>query len=349
MAVVVAVNPWTLAVGPASGGPEQEFTGWRSWRWSRSIDDGCTVTVETTGRDAAVAMIDELATDLWVLRGSNVEQRFRIVAVDQEWGESAEDEVTVTAACYRRMLGARHVLSPLTFTGVSQGLIAWGLIDHTQSQVGGDLGITLGSPGPVVPRDRTYDVGQNILDAIRNLSQVIGGLSWRIDETLALYVSDWASFPTHPQPIVLGATASRLRRPSGSAAFANVGIALGNVEATSPAIAETSDLASDPRGRWERVVSHPSVVIQDTLDEHAAGLVERAVSPEVGWMIDVPIERFLTDADYATGDRVTIVQPASVVAPFAPVPVTVDAQVVTIEVDCDGDGRVAVSLTAVST
>ncbi len=341
----MSVSDYTIGVGPYTGsGPVQAVTFYSSWTLDKNLDDGCTFSFTIPGYSPEAAAISELDTDVWVYRDGLLDQRFRIVAISQTWGSSGEDVISVQAVCYRRLLATRYVQTPLVFNQVSQGEIIWQLIQHTQATVNGDLGITLGDAGPVVLRDRTYDVGQNILDIIVDLTNVIGGPTWDIDENLELIVSQAHLFPENVTPVVLGATASGLERPSAAAQFGNVALVSGNQQSTTTVIEEASGLSTDPRGRWERRASYPSVVLQNTLVNHARGLLSDYQSPTAIWAVDVVPDRFFGDCDYRLGEFVRVVQPASTAAPITVAAVSVLGQILAVQVEQDADGGVGVSM-----
>lgn len=338
-------SDYTIAVGPYIGaGPTQELTFYTSWSLDKNLDDGCTFSFTIPGYVPEAAAISELDTDVWVYRAGVLDDRFRIVAINQSWGPSGEDVLSVQAVCYRRLLAARYVQTPLRFDQVSQGQIIWELIQHTQATTNGDLGITAGSLGPTVLRDRSYEVGQNILDIIVDMTNVIGGPTWDIDANLQLVVSRSDLYPLNPAPLVLGATVEAFQRPSAASKFGNATVVSGNNQSTLPVIAESPTLTTDPRGRWERRASYPSVVLQNTLQNHAEGLLTDLQSPSAIWQVDVVPSRFFGDGQYKLGDFVEIVQPASTAAPIGPPAVSVFGQVLAIQVQQAANGAVDVSM-----
>jgi hypothetical protein len=86
-----------------------------------------------------------------------------------------------TIYCYDwlEQLNSRYTASEKFFDGVDAGQIAWTLIDDTQDQTNGNLGITQGTIQTTVPRDRHY-YNQNIMEAIVNLSNVLSGFDFEI-------------------------------------------------------------------------------------------------------------------------------------------------------------------------
>ena len=350
--------PYTLAIGPASGTtPTQPVTIFESWNLSRNLDDGCSLTMSLPGDSLAGVLMRELETDFWLYLNNVLQDRFRIVAIDQEWREDGEVSLSVTAVCYRRLLAARHVLSTLTYTGVSQGDIVWNLVQHTQGQTNGNLGITLGSTGPNIPRDRTYLPGQNILEAISDLTRIDGGLTWDIDANLQLQVSTPDAYPLRAQPAQLGVNVRNLARPSGADLFGNVALVTGDAQFTTLEVETALNLATDPRGRWEKYAAFPQEAQQSSLNEQARGMMDQAQSPAVIWKMDIVPERFFGDSDYALGDFVFLVHPA-VVVPGSPDPTVpylvrpsykVLTQILTVDIAVNADGNVVVGASAIQT
>lgn len=350
--------PYLVAIGPASGStPSQVLTIFDQWTLDRNLDDGCTFSFRCPTNSIPGVQIAELSTDIWLYRSSVLEQRFRIINVEIEWLEDGRQTTSVQAVCYRRLLGGRYVRSPLSYTGQSQGAIVWDLVSHAQAATNGNLGITLGSTGPAILRDRNYETGQNILEAITDLTQMENGLTWEIDGNLVLSVSQASLYPTNPQPVVMGVNCLRLRKPSGAARFANVAVVTGDAIATTTQINEAVGLAVDPRGRWERFRGYPQEQSQAALVEQADGILEESQSPQVVWQFAIESTRFLSDSNYEVGDFILLVEPASVVPstanPTVPIeirpPVRVSAQVITQSVSVSADGRVEVAYSAIQT
>ena len=344
----MALNPFTLAVGDATlSAPEGQVIDFEEWTLTNNLDEGCDIQFTARGNSTTALLIDELVTDVWLYRGSSLYQRFRIVSVEQEWGEDGSDDIRVSAACYRRLLRKAHVRSLQTYTATSQGDIVWNLIQHAQAANGGNLGITLGSAGPSILRDREYIVGQNIYDAIVELTKIQNGLYWDINENLELIVTDQTSAPFQLTPIALGATARRLLRPSSAERFANAAIVTGNIEATTTEIVETTGIGSDPRGRWEKYLSLGQIDQQAALQDAANGLIEESISPVTTWQIEMEPTRYFYDAEYEIGDLVSLVIPRSTVYAIGQPGVLVTVQIISRTIVQTASGQVAVSLTAI--
>jgi hypothetical protein len=334
---------FSVAVGPSSGSvPTMLLTDWDRWTLDNNLDDGCSLQFSLLGGTYPASFISELETDVWLFRDSTLYQRFRVIAAQEDWDADLDAVLTVNATCYRRMLKSRHVRSALTYTGTSQGTIVWNLIQHAQAATNGNLGITLGAAGPVVNRDRSYLIGQNIFDAIVEMTQIANGLTWNITPTLQLVVSQPALYPAVAMPIELGVNARRMSRPSSADKFGNVSIVSGDSQTTTPSILEAPGLPTDPRGRWERVTALSAVKEQAQLVELGNGLLEQSISPVSVWRIEMEPRRFFTDSEYQLGDLVTIVQP--VAAGTGP---RFSGQVISRNISQDADGNTTVVINAV--
>lgn len=349
---------YLVAFGPSTGtGPTQVLTFFDRWEMTKNLDDGCTFAFSCPGDSLPGVEITELDTDIWLYLDGTLIERFRVLEVVQDWTYDGNNQIAVACCCYRRLLGSRYVNSALSYTGVSQGTIVWNLIQHTQGQTNGNLGITLGSAGPSVPRDRTYEIGASILDSIVELSQIAGGVVWRINANQQLIVTQIpTTYPApNPQPVVLGANALSIRKPSGSALFANVAIVTGDSIATTPVVVGTAGLATDPRGRWEKFRGLPQEQIQANLTQQANGIVTTSQSPQIVYDFTLLPSRYFGDSNYDLGEVVSLVSPGTVVpssanplVPLLTVPATsVTCQVISQAISQSADGLVEVAMQAI--
>lgn len=339
----MSIPLFSLAVGPSSGTvPVIGLNEWDSWTLDNNLDDGCSLQFTARGDTYESSFVQELESDLWLYRAGALYQRFRIVNVQQDWGPDFDSTISVSAACYRRLLKSRHVRTTLTYTGTSQGDIVWDLIQHAQAATGGNLGITLGSAGPFVGRDREYLTGVNIFDAITEFTQIDNGLTWNITPQLQVVISQPSLYPTAAMPCQLGVVARRMSRPSSAERFANAVVVTGDSMSTTPYIAEDPGLGIDPRGRWERYQSLSQVKDQAQLVELGDGLLTQAISPVSVWRIEMEPSRYFVDAEYQLGDFITVERPVGA----GPAPLF-SAQVLSRSVQQNADGQTVVVLTAV--
>lgn len=340
----------TLAVGPSNGEPKQELTTYGSVTAQFDILAGNTLSVVVAGNSPEAPYVDELASDIWMTGA--LHQRFRIWAVWQDFDKQGDDRVSMQAVTYDRLINRRHVVTPagLTFTGVDQGLILWGLWQHTQAQPGGDLGVTLGTPHLTgVLRDRTYLYGENLGTIAENLSKVEDAPIWIVNGDLEFEARMPADFPITDTPLTLGATARHLQRSSGGADYANFAYGDADAETTSPVTLATADIAADPRGRWEIAKSWPTVKLQDTLAQHVAGELEEANAPLAHWNVEMEPGRWVNDARLMPGDYAVLVVPRTLAGPLGTPFDKVVVQVVSVAVNFTAQGSLDVKLVALET
>lgn len=344
---------FTVAVGDSSASvPKQEVASFDQMALSSSLDGGCDVSFTVPGNSATARLINELASDVWVYRHGSVFQRYRIVGIGQTWGPDNDDVVSVQGVCYKRMMNARHVQGALSYSGVGQADIVAAIVAHTQSQTGGDWGITNGTlDNDGQFRDRSYVLGENIGTILSDLSEEIDGPAWRVTGDLKLEVrsGDPATFPVQGVPIMLGGTARAFTRNAGTGEFANSVFVDGDSSVTVPSVADMPNIADDPRGRWERAAGFPNVVQQTTLDDKAAGLLAEYASPVAVWSCEIEPSRYLTDAPFAPGDLVSIVVPETVAAPIGNPGFSVTGQVMNLSLGFTADGELSVSMEVVET
>lgn len=339
-----------LAVGPASGdAPTQVVTSFSGGQLKASLARGPELSFTMDGLSPAALVSDGLATDVWVFVGGTLAHRCRMLPLKQGWGEAGEDTVAVTAVGYRRLVEGRHIISgPPTFSATDQGSILWQLVQHTQAQAGGDLGITAGSYTTGVLRDRNeYKVGDNLGTLMTNMSNVLDGCWWGVDANLVFSARMWTDFPVRSERIVRGGNARAMDRDPGTM-FANAAGAIGSTQDTVASWVAAADVATDPRGRWEAFdSSHGSVTDQGTVDDYAAGLLFTRSYPPALWVVQLdPAAYFDGDASYVEGDIVTIVVPRSAVNEVGAPPVHVTAQVTEVSITFDEHGATSVQLAA---
>lgn len=343
--MVTAADVYTVAVGDWQVGPQQTVTTFDRLSISEHIDNGWDMSFSIIGNSATGALLTPFATDVFLFRAGTLIQRFRVIDAPQEWGDDGSNRVQVTAVDYKRLLNNRHVQSTLEFVDEPQATLIWAMIQHTQAQPGGDLGITAGSVSALsTPRTRTYEPGENIGKELNDLSGVIDGPYWEIVGDRVLNVGGYTFFPVRYTPVQLGSTARRIKRKAG--AFANSVWVDGDSAFTVPVVADAPDILTDPRGRWERVAGFPTVKLQDTLDEKASGLVADSRSPGAQWTCELEPSRFLTDADFSPGQYVTIVVPPDVADAVGGPGALTGGQVISRQytVGADGDASVTIEV-----
>jgi hypothetical protein len=332
------LGPWTGSVGSFEVADFDQVT------YTDNMDAGAELDFSISAMSAAAYGLSELATDVWLHRGTALEERFRVLTADAEWGESGEDRLAVKAVSYKRLLAWRHLQTALSYAATGQANIVAGLIAHAEAQPGGDLNTTVGSlDSGGINRDRQYTAGENIGKLLSDLSAVIDGPYWNFTAAKALIVKPSTSFTEHATPIVRGATARKMNRKSGAGTFANAAVVSGDSQSTVPVFAASATVATDPRGRWEVASGFPSVILQSTLVEKANGVVADSETPTAQWSVSLDPARYDGDLYLKPGEYVNLHWPPAV---FRPVGLTgaVRCQTMTVKTVFNADGATAVDV-----
>jgi hypothetical protein len=181
-------------------------------------------------------------------------------------------------------LKAAHVgspsLAPWTYTGWDAGAIAWELVNG----LGYETHLRQGNVAASVNRDRTYEAGKSIAEAITQLAEVEGGFYFRVDPV----DGEGATFGTfnvlYPDA---GVTRERVRFEYGDGTLGNISGEGLEVERFMPVnavnegdpvpVAVAEDSASESEyGTCPEWLTLSDVVNTATLQEHA----DEELSPE---------------------------------------------------------------------
>lgn len=310
---------WALANPAPSLTVFRELTEATSRRVTWRLDATDDAQFSMNGESEELAEIVDLATDLVIYRNGIKLHRGRLgPAADS--GNANGLATQLTSIGYRGMLDVRHVpAAGATYTATDQAQIAFGLIDTSQSSTNGDWGITDGTGATSgTTRDRTYDPGKPIGEALGELFRVDDGGEWEIDADLAL--NRW--YPTRGTDtgVVLdfGGLVVAFERLLSPADFGNAGVFSGDTSVTDPIDATAATLATDPRGRWEVSRAFPSIKEQATLVDRAAWVVAQAATLRPTWRITLAADAWEGPDHLWLGDTAQLAVHAGRLAVDAP-------------------------------
>lgn len=283
---------WKFILGPASGGWLWEVPTAQSRRatFRRRSPSEASFTID--GYDPIAARIDELATDLHLLREDNegeVQQlyRGRIGDVSDQLDDSGHS-VAVPSADYRAVLNRRHLMSGSQVSwgtsslGIEQTTIGYGLITQAQMRANGDYGIEnlAGSTGQL--RERNYELGDSIGQRLQELSEVENGFDWDVvpDGPSGLGYRTWYPERGQDRGVILerGGLVKAVTRNVDSSEYANHVRVTGQPpegSSTPPPPHEgvAADIATMPQGRWDKVIG-TSITLTGTLAERRTWLLD---------------------------------------------------------------------------
>lgn len=303
------MTTWVWAVGPgasaATPGPVRELTTafGRVGTWRTGGHGFAQFSID--GRHDEAAAIVERESDIWAYRDGTLMFRGRVLPGNEDIGERHNCQFTVID--YRGMLTeAAQIESPVpTFTNVDQAVIAWELVEHAQTQTGGDWGITEGlGPTSGVLRDETdLRVAQPVGEAIDRLAERDNGFEWEISPTLEL--NRWYPTRGSNNGVILDYGGNIVSVSVTPGEFANAVTVTGD-NTTTPVTAEHSSLITDQRGRWTASQAYSSVSLQTTLDDKAVWAVNRSVTIEDQLAVRFAPGRWEGPAHVWIGDTVKV-------------------------------------------
>ena len=285
-ATVIRSRGWQFILGPPApgGGYQWGVTGAKSRRATFRLRAPSEASFSVDGRDPIAAKVDELATDLFVVRarpngvGSDLLFRGRI-GPSGDTLDGTGHKTSFSAHDYREVLRRRQLYSSsqLVWEGVDQSVIALGLINQTQARPGGALGIGFGVGSTTgVLRDRTeYEAGDPIGDRLQELSEVLDGFDWDITPATPtmLNLDIWYPQRGLDRGVVLeyGGLVAGVTRNVDPSKYANsVRLTGQGPEAggdpPAPVEREAADLGTRPEGRWDATYG-TSIVTDTTLAE----------------------------------------------------------------------------------
>ena len=244
-------------------------------------------------------------TDVKVRRNGEYLLGSHVGYLDVTMGETTST-INVRAFGYLNLLIDRYVTKSYLETDAVD--IAWDLINETQSQTNGSLGITQGAQQTLtVDRDRTYE-RQNVKEAIVNLTKLVNGnfdfeFTWdRQFNTYDMIGSDRSS----DLEFVYPGNIKEVTVPRNGLALFNKIYGIGSGFGEEALVSTQGDNDSQLNyGVHERIALFNSVVLQDTLDENTAAELDlRKGLLEIPQMT-VNGEDFDLNG-YGIGDRVTV-------------------------------------------
>ena len=250
----------------------------RNWTKERNAPETLSFTLDVRAFEDFCASIGETpqsilnpyTTDIKVKR--NGEYLFGVHVYDLQFsGNDDSINVAVKADGFLNLLKDRYVSAEFSSTDAVD--IVHGLITSTQAQDRGDFGISESlTQATTVDRDRTYE-RKNVKEAIIELTELVdGNFDFEFDENRAL--STYGAIGTDKPDVVLTYpeniktfTVNRTGINTFNKLTA-LGSGFGDEQLSSIAFNADSQLVFGVR---EQIVTYNSVLLQDTLDQHAEG------------------------------------------------------------------------------
>lgn len=179
---------YTIKVRNQNGDFMGEFKTFRNLKFSKNLNSygSCSFEIPLEDPKGGILVVPRRYS-VYVYRRENGEYEGDLVWAGEQvlrYGHLKDDDDNwLEVHCYDwfEQLYHRFTSKEVRYDQIDAGLIAWAMIDTTQSDVSGlgDLGITQGNIESTMPRDREY-YNQNIAEAIVNLANVISGFDFEI-------------------------------------------------------------------------------------------------------------------------------------------------------------------------
>lgn len=305
---------WTFAAGPWTGLPTTDLSEATSRTVTWRLQGNSEASLTMPGLSTQTATIQEMISDLWVMRNGLPLFRGRFGA-SSDSGD--EDSLSVQFGCadYRELLHRRFLWEgdTLSYLSVDQAAIAWGILSATQGKAGGNLGIIqgLGSTTGVVRTRSDFQAGDSIGDRLDSLSQVLDGFDYDINPvpgstamTFDLY------YPSRGSALAVvldyGGRVAKFSRTVDPSTFGNAVRATG-VDTLTPVRVEAGGISTDPAGRWDLQWSDQSITVAATLTAKANQALADGQYVQPAWTVTLPPNSWGGPDDFWLGDQITLV------------------------------------------
>lgn len=293
-----------------------ELTDARERKLERVLNGRSALSFTLDGYSASAHLVTELATDVCAWRWDDRAGIDRMVfrgLVDNAEDTVTEEDATVAfvAHDYLSVMDRRFVTNPagLTYTQVQQDSLVFNLMTAASSitpsaggagtfDPGDNLGLTIlyknpdgtsrTSGTPSILRDRTYEPGKSLGEAVNDMSDDISGFDYSIShEMFPGYDCLEIWYPNQGTArddvtLLYGGTVRALTRSVAATDYANYVRVIGATPSGGNAPlwaeywnADANDVTRTPVGLWMRSENLNDVSVQATLNDRAHGLVDR--------------------------------------------------------------------------
>lgn len=274
-----------------------------------SIGQGqASFTIDLNEDKAAETNLREGRSQLFIYRNGTLYWAGVIMVVDRIFGENSH-KANVVALGWAWQLQKRYVGKTVdkTYTATDAGAILWGLINDTQLETGGDLGITQGTIETSINLTITYS-RQKISDSISDLVAQ-AGIDWEVtaNKILNVYYPKGTD-RTDTIRFIYPGNITNARVVSDATMVANDILALGRGFGTEEINSQVSDSGSiSVFGLYQDIMSFKDVVSQTPLDNMASYNLKLFKSSRLTVDIEVDGNDPNVDIeDYVLGDSVRV-------------------------------------------
>lgn len=305
---------YKIVVKDGSGNKLGEFQKFRNLKFGKRLNNYGTCTFEVPVEDSKISSLIALRRYTIDIYRTDEDGDLLIWAGEQASREgilSNQGDNWCRIYCYDwlEQLNSRYTADEVTFTGIDAGAIAWDLIDTAQTEANGDFGITEGSIEATQNRDRVY-YNQNILDAIINLSNVINGFDFEINNSKVFNVSSFIGVDRSNDVVLeYGVNIASMRIVEDFSKIVNRAIILGDSgDFSDPLRVERDDAPSQVLYKIREALSNELTVSEvSTMEEKGDALIRKYQLPLYKVTMDIVRGGELSIADFALGDIIRLI------------------------------------------
>lgn len=182
---------YRIVVKDGNDDPIGEFQTFRNLSLGKRLNNYGECSFEVPATDAKLSSLIALRVysvyiyrdDVLLWAGEQVNRQGNLDDKGDNW-------CTITCFDWLEQLNHRFTVNEKIYEYQDGSQIAWDLIDTTQGETYGDLGITEGTLTETTFREKTY-TNQNIMDAIINLANLDGGFDFEINNSKIFNIYDF--------------------------------------------------------------------------------------------------------------------------------------------------------------
>lgn len=267
---------YTVTVRDKDGTFLGEFENASGLRFSKRLNNYGSCEFQVPYNDPKLESLVSLRRyEVYIKRDDTVVWAGEQVSRDAELIANSPNFVTIRSFDFLEVLNSRFTASSVIYRDSDAGSIAWDLINTSQSQTNGDYGFTEGFINLTVNRDRKY-YNQNILEAIINLSNVIGGFDFEITDDKVFNVYDHKGITKNAIVFEWGNNIERVKIDENFTKIINRSIILGEGFETSQTRIERNDLTTQAiYSLREDILSETTVSEQETLEDKGDAVLRK--------------------------------------------------------------------------
>lgn len=303
------MNKYQIVVKNSNGDSLGEFEKFRNLKFSKKLNDYSECSFEIPVNEAKASDLISLRIyTVWIYRNGDLlwagEQALR----QGELNAKGDNWVTITAYSWLEQLNSRYTVNEIIYEYQDGTLIAKDLIDQTQADTNGDLGITFGTTPETTWREKTY-TNQNVLDAITSLANLIDGFDFELTDAKVFNISNFIGVDRTDEVILeYGVNLKSAKITEDFSKPTNRAIVLGQTGTVGDAIrVERDDAAKETQyGLRESTQSMMEVSELTAIEAMGDSVLRKYGAPLLKVSLDIVRGKTPTIDDFALGDIIRV-------------------------------------------